>query len=728
MFSLIRNLKVVKKGLFACLLLCLACNSDEPLTGGRGFRISLTDEVSVTSRSTPVEIGKLAAKNFHLLITRLDKEATIYDGAYTSGLIEAPVGTYRLRASFGNNALLAVDSPYYEGVVDTELAGDAETPVTIPCSVANALLSVRYVNQAKFEELYSSYGVKVEVDNLYIRLSGAESKSAYFRAGSGVKVSFYATLKDGGKSVSSTLEATDFPSAIGAADHIILSLSAQPVTSGTILTVDKVEIEKATVQETIPVEWLPKPKVSGFEGGATSFTYTETADVSSVAIRYTASMPVQDVEFALDFQDEQYMALNKTYTLSMLGDEDRATLTDAGITVPTLDGTSTDGVLDLTGLTANLRTNAGAEVVNQLSLRVKANNRWSSEDGEVYTIRTIKPEFTVNVQDVNCWSKEFTVDEINVTSGNADKIKGNLVYQYSTDEGSTWQECNNVRRQAFSSIPANKNYKVRACYRGCIHSNIANATLETPLQLPNSDMESWQANKVGKTGIFGGNKDYYDFLPYKSGETDIWWATNNERSRDYSVSAVVVTTSPCVSYNENSKHGGNRSALLYTSGHGGGYASTGSLLYPAGAFAGSLFVGTYSWSGEEDIVTTGHSFAVRPQEFAFWYKYIPKNSDQFKAYIELRSGDEIIATGTFIPTAYSTADSDFKQATVLLEYITLEKKATSVYVQFLSTTKTSFSSSDFDKNKSITFPVMGSWNAHIGSMLYIDDISLNYTK
>ena len=246
------------------------------------------------------------------------------------------------------------------------------------------------------------------------------------------------------------------------------------------------------------MEWLPKPKVSGFEGGATSFTYTETADVSSVAIRYTASMPVQDVEFALDFQDEQYMALNKTYTLSMLGDEDRATLTDAGITVPTLDGTSTDGVLDLTGLTANLRTNAGAEVVNQLSLRVKANNRWSSEDGEVYTIRTIKPEFTVNVQDVNCWSKEFTVDEINVTSGNADKIKGNLVYQYSTDEGSTWQECNNVRRQAFSSIPANKNYKVRACYRGCIHSNIANATLETPLQLPNSDMESWQANKVEK--------------------------------------------------------------------------------------------------------------------------------------------------------------------------------------------------------------------------------------
>ena len=35
---------------------------------------------------------------------------------------------------------------------------------------------------------------------------------------------------------------------------------------------------------------------------------------------------------------------------------------------------------------------------------------------------------------------------------------------------------------------------------------------------------------------------------------------------------------------------------------------------------------------------------------------------------------------------------------------------------------------DFDKNKGITFPVMGSWNAHIGSMLYIDDLSLIYDK
>ena len=36
--------------------------------------------------------------------------------------------------------------------------------------------------------------------------------------------------------------------------------------------------------------------------------------------------------------------------------------------------------------------------------------------------------------------------------------------------------------------------------------------------------------------------------------------------------------------------------------------------------------------------------------------------------------------------------------------------------------------SDFNKNMSITFPNMNNWNAHVGSMLYIDDISLVYDK
>ena len=189
---------------------------------------------------------------------------------------------------------------------------------------------------------------------------------------------------------------------------------------------------------------------------------------------------------------------------------------------------------------------------------------------------------------------------------------------------------------------------------------------------------------------------------------------------------VLVTSSPCVSYSENTKYTGSRSALIYTSGHGGGYASTSGKLYPEGAFAGSLFIGTYSWNRDNgETITKGHTFSSRPTTLKFWYNYVPKNTDTFQAYVELKNGDELVGSGTFTS---STSNGGWVEAIIDIEYVDQPKNATSIYVQFLSTTKTSFSEGDFDKNKGITFPVMGDWNAHIGSMLYIDDISLVYDK
>ena len=93
----------------------------------------------------------------------------------------------------------------------------------------------------------------------------------------------------------------------------------------------------------------------------------------------------------------------------------------------------------------------------------------------------------------------------------------------------------------------------------------------------------------------------------------------------------------------------------------------------------------------------------------------------------MKNGDEIIAFGEFIPTA-SALDTDWIKGTISISYSEEAKTATSIYVQFLSTTKTSFSESDFDKDKSFSFPMMSNWKVHMGSMLYIDDLNLVYDK
>lgn len=708
----------------------VGCSKDDEQTERSGFVISLDEAtVDVASRATPKELGKPLDVNFHIKVVNTTTGSSVYDGAFTK-LIPVNAGSYELTASYGEDVELEFDTPYYIGTVTAEHQKNVNTPVSIPCKVGNALLSVVFENASAFNQLYTKYGLRVDVGESSKTIGGDETaKSLYFKAGSDVKIYFDATKKDNSPySVDLTAGlASVLP--FKAADHAVVKLT----TSAFGLKIEKIEVEKVTVSETIPVEWLPKPKVSGFE----DITYVETDDApQNAVIDYTASLPIQDMELTLNMQDEQYSAYNKTYTLSTLTSDDRANLGKLGIELPEV-GVAKTGTINLQNLIGTMQTNAGATVDNTFSLRVKANNRWSDEtaSAKTYKVEVVKPEFSVKVDERNCWSREFTVDEVSITSGNAERLKENLVYQYYN--GSEWVDCadrNNTkgRLQQFASRAediSTKQYKVRALYRGAISSNEVTATLETPAQLPNSDMEEWQSVKLGRTSIFGGRADFYDFLPYKSGESDIWWATKNERSRDYSVSRIKITSAPCVSYTDDPSivHGGNKSAFIYTSGHGGTYASTIDIIYPEGAFAGSLFIGKYKWSDNTEQLNPGHAFSKRPTSLVFWYKYIPKNTDSFKVYAELKNGNDIIASGTYIPAAISS-ETEWVKIELPLVYVNTPDVATDIFVQFLSTEKTSFVASDFDKKKKVSFPNMPNWEVHMGSRLYIDDISLVYDK
>ena len=708
----------------------VGCSKDDEQTERSGFVISLDEAtVDVASRATPKELGKPLDVNFSIKVVNTATGSSVYDGAFTK-LIPVNAGSYELTASYGEDVELEFDTPYYIGKVTAEHQKNVNTPVSIPCRVGNAMLSVVFENASAFNQLYKKYGLRVDVGESSKTIGGDETaKSLYFKAGSDVKIYFDATKKDNSPySVDLTAGlASVLP--FKAADHAVVKLT----TSAFGLKIEKIEVEKVTVSETIPVEWLPKPKVSGFE----DITYVETDDApQNAVIDYTASLPIQDMELTLNMQDEQYSVYNKTYTLSTLTSNDRANLGKLGIELPEV-GVAKTGTINLQNLIGTMQTNAGATVDNTFSLRVKANNRWSDETAaaKTYKVEVVKPEFSVKVDERNCWSREFTVDEVSITSGNAERLKENLVYQYYN--GSEWVDCtdrNNTkgRLQQFASRAediSTKQYKVRALYRGAISSNEVTATLETPAQLPNSDMEEWQSVKLGRTSILGGRADFYDFLPYKSGESDIWWATKNERSRDYSVFRIKITSAPCVSYTDDPSivHGGNKSAFIYTSGHGGTYASTIDIIYPEGAFAGSLFIGKYKWSDNTEQLNPGHAFSKRPTSLVFWYKYIPKNTDSFKVYAELKNGNDIIASGTYIPAAISS-ETEWVKIELPLVYVDTPNVATDIFVQFLSTEKTSFVASDFDKKKKVSFPNMPNWEVHMGSRLYIDDISLVYDK
>ena len=716
-------------------MLMAACQTEQWEAPQGGLCITLAEDVSISTKSTPAELGKPTAEKFTLNIVKESTGESLYSGVYTSQPIPASTGTYTVIATYGTDYAIALDSPYYKGeATGVEVEANQPTPVTLTCKVANALASIVYGEGQidKFNDLFSTYGVEVKVSNTSVTIgrNGSTTQSAYYRAGSTPTFTFKGTLKESNKNVSMEITSDTLTAdAFQAGQHCKLTLSLKPATAGAIITVEKVEVETVTISETIPVEWLPAPKINatGFDENKTLTIY-ETGDATPASIDFTVSQPLQDLSFTLNFADENLNALNKTYQLSTMTDEEKIALSDAGITLPLI-GSSDPKITFPDTFIAKLQSQNNGVVNNTITINsVTANNRTNTDGAQTYTIAVHKPEFSVSVLPNNVWSKEFTAEEITVEEGkgNAETIKQDLVYQYL--ENGEWKNFNDNRRQYFASHPNIKSYTVRAIYRNEIEStSTANITLETPTQVSNSKMEEWYTTK-DDTGWLG--YTYYHFYPCSQNSEDVWWATNNDRSQDGTKAGRLSYRgcfSPCVSYSENVKYEGNRSALIYTSGHAGGYASTSSIIYPQGAIAGHLFIGQYSWKDKAETVTPGHKFFVRPTHMKFYYKYIPKNTDEFKAYIELKNGNETIASGEFIPSPIY-AETNWEEATIELNYVTQPKVATSIFIQFLSTTKTSFLENDFNKNASISFPNMNDWVAHIGSKLYIDDISLIYDK
>lgn len=246
-----------------------ACQSelDVPVTKG-SLQIEL-ENISplLTTRSTPSELGIPEASRFQVKLTNAEG-TVVYHKDYTAERIPLVTGTYTVEASFGDNPVLGMDAPYYLGTAQVEIMQDAVTEASITCRVANALLSARFgrteEERARFDKFYSRYGIRVLAAGRSAEITNmSEAMSIYFRAGTSIALEFYGTLSADGREVSMTLNTneTTLPSVFQAADHAIITLTLPDPESATVVDITKVEMEEATMEETIPLSWLPVPQV-----------------------------------------------------------------------------------------------------------------------------------------------------------------------------------------------------------------------------------------------------------------------------------------------------------------------------------------------------------------------------------------------------------------------------------------------------------------------------------
>ena len=681
------------------LFLMMACQEEEIMDKTAGFQVSLQDMgVAIETKSTPAELGKPLADQFKLKVVKNGDSSPLFDGNYTSQTIPASAGTYTISASYGDNPVLALDAPYYLGDTTNVVIKEGEQKkITLSCKVANALASASFPTDTELKKIFSSYWVKVVVGKSSCKLTSDSKKSAYFQAEKQVAFYFEGT-KVSGKDFSEELKHKDLPSVLKAGHHVKLTLK---LSDDLLLDVAKVEIKKETITSDIPMDWLPKPKVEaeGFENNILSFAETET---KTAILNLNTASALQDLKLKFTFGDPQFSSLNdKDYLLSVPAD--KAEMENVlGIVLPEIGVDKAS--LDLTSIVAKLRTDAGTTVENKIEVDVRANNRWSSEEikgqenpSRVYTLRCNKPEMAVSVQPGNIWTKEFTIDELTVTTGDPEVIKSKLKYQYKEKSGGddTWKDIQDMK-VLFNEHPQNRSYQVRAVYRDVVMTDAIDVELENPVQLPNSGMEEWHEED---------QSDHKNLWFPFSQDLSLQWITNNLETTNYRGESFCSASA--VKRSEN-KYNGNYAALIRTIGHGVANTNVGSFLGMNGSITGTHTIGILSYSGD---------FQVRPTKVKFYYRYIPEGDDVGVIELKIENEDQDVilyeATNVVSKTEYQLYE-------IPINYMVENVVATKLTLTLKSRSK---------HTNVVKAKVRGNGaDEHYGSELYIDDISLVYDK
>lgn len=713
------------------LSLLVACTQESETNGvistGSGFLLSLSEgsissEETTNTRMLPAELEKPVAANFQLTILPQGGEQPIYSGSFTSEPIPAGAGHYTLTAHYGSNPQLAWDTPYYEGTAEATVTEGRYAEVTIPCHVANALMSVRFSNPTLFNQLYSDYGLTIQNGESTLRITPEnQTKSAYFPTGEVPSVRFTATLRANGQEVSFSLD-NDLSHLLPleAGQHIILTLSA----SNAAFTIEQIEVVDTTIDATLPDSWLPCPKVSGFG----SINYVETNDAPTGAvISYTASRPIQAMELTFHFEDPQYAALSdKPFKLHELTEEERTQLAQIGITNFPQFGVDKEGSFDFAPLIATLQTNAGTTTVNTISLRLKANDRWSDEKATTsHQVTVEKPEFGVNVYPGDIWTEEFTVtpiSETDVRKGSFRIINNDLVYQYSVD-GSLWISITNSSLLQTSMNPGQQVY-VRALYRQAIASDITAFTMYEKIDMPYGDMESWNSNTRNLN--VGTNLFKHVDVTANSPDNDIWACVNQKTFEGSPNVSSTFNLNPST-YQVSGRSG--YAAALRTVGWDNNIGNASNTIRHIAA--GKLFIGKYSFKHKNgpEVYDYGMEYQSHPTAINAYYTYAPYNGDSFKAWVVLENRDDAnnIRRIGYGEISDGTTVSNFTQLTIPITYDNQNKayKITHCYVLFSSSSNCSDDESTESNNLK---GMVSTGNYHNGSVFVIDDIALVYDK
>lgn len=712
-------------GLWILALAMVGCQEEEDsaLTDGTGLLISLTNDVEVTTKSTPKELGEPLKQKFKLkVVNDATPSLKYYEGNYKEGLkVSTPEGRFRLTAEYGTNPILALNDPYYKGDTIAEVEKGKTTSVSISCKVANALTSVVFGKSTEGQDFtadFSDYRVDVfvEEDENHTYVAPVEikdnGKSAYYRAGTIPTFTFVGTVRETRKPYTFKLENDQLKNAanFAAGKHCKIILTMAKAEAGLKVEVSKVKVEEVDINETIPLDWLPKPKLEteGFDvDDATTLYMLEGATRKHTAklnINLAKGYGLDELTFSVNGDTE----LEGEYKLSEMTEEQRTAFVKKGIVLPVIG--DLNPAIDFSAATATATANEdGSDATLALS-NVVATAYTRSNDALSYKLITTKINPDLIVYPGNIWTKEFTPTPV-CASGNESLFNKNVSFEYSKDGGNSWIA--SPKNEAITGLNPGETYKVRSVCLGLV-SDAKEVKTYPQIVLENGDMEDWSYTNGpvswSNKGPFW--KRWY-VNSIKDDSKEGWMTLNAYTVSDNDLKAYISNSG---TERSDKKHSGSYAAEIKTIGWGKGTTAATPASIIKKNTPGELFL------GKIDNITPvyGLSYTSKPTAVKFYYIYEPEGSHSFKVEISLFNGNTIIAKNEY----YGMKSQDSNVYTEQILDFNYDKEVkdievTKISIRFISGENT---------NREVDKASILNSSRHTGNKLYIDDISLIYDK
>lgn len=359
-------------------------------------------------------------------------------------------------------------------------------------------------------------------------------------------------------------------------------------------------------------------------------------------------------------------------------------------------------------------TLTGLPISGDLRLRAKAGNLISEE----ITVTRVPVTIALAASDADAFARHATATATlpaDAPEGvTLDMVLASGKLAVSTDGGATYSEAPTAvsgARLTASGLEPSTTYTARFEINGTVCSDPVTFTTEAAPQLPNGNMDDWTqtAHKSNMVEYFLGG-DAWGTL---NGLTISQW--NN--GGIFAANAAYRATSGTIPTTD-TPSGSGSAALIRSIAWGHGTTSAGGATILKHVDRGELYLGKWEGGGNNSVMPTyGMAFASRPASMSFYYKFVEVNGHKGSAEISVydASGAKI-ADNTF----EVAAQDSYVLKTLPLEYAAGAAKAARIEVIFRSTAPgVSLGKNDLNWGS-------GWSQTHTGSMLYIDDIVLNY--